>query len=32
MIRLLWFKRSLANLSPFQRLVCVALLQGSTPR
>jgi hypothetical protein len=32
MIPFTWFRRSLAKLSPFQRLVCVALLQGSTPR
>lgn len=32
MIRALWFRKSLAKLTPFQRLVCVALLQGETPR
>lgn len=28
----IWFRKSLAKLTPFQRLVCVALLQGETPR
>lgn len=32
MIRLLWFRRSLANLTRHQRLVCMCLLQGSIPR
>ena len=32
MIRAIWFRRSLANLTRRQRLVCLCLLQGANPK
>lgn len=31
-MNILWFKKSLAKLSPFQRLVALSLLQGCSPK